>query len=553
MVIFQYGMIYDYLQDVKLNIMKVFNKPRFIVTSIFLFALSFTTRSQEVMDEIQKMGRLLDYVDRMYVDSVDIHKMVENAIVDMLEELDPHSVYISKEEYDDMNAPLQGSFSGVGIRFQILKDTILVVETISGGPSEKVGLLAGDKIIEIDGENVAGMGIKNSGVRDRLLGDKGTKVNVKISRKFTTSPLDFTITRNDIPIYSVDASYMVAPKIGYIKINNFSRTTVEEFKQSVKDLQQQGMKDLIIDLQGNGGGYLNTAVELSDEVLSGDKLVVYTEGKSSPKKEYTAGNKGLFEKGRLVVLVDESSASASEIFSGAVQDWDRGIIIGRRSFGKGLVQNQLRLTDGSWIRLTTSRYYTPTGRSIQKPYTDGVDEYRKEKFARFESGEAYHLDSIKIAYSLKYSTLVKKRTVYGGGGIIPDVFVPLDTNWTSKYSSELIRKGTMNEFALDYVNANRDMLKATYPNFSDFKEKFDITPVVEQMIALATNQGVEYNEDDYKKSQLVIDTRLKAMIAQNLFESTKFYEIITPLNETLIRAVEFLENNEYNNFDLSKN
>lgn len=532
--------------------MKFLKKSNLIVL-LLLSVFSFRSHSQDVMDEIQKMGRLLDYVDRMYVDSVDVHEMVETAIVQMLEKLDPHSVYISKEEYDDMNAPLQGSFSGVGIRFQILKDTILVVETISGGPSEKVGLLAGDKIIEIDGENVAGVDIKNSGVRDRLLGDKGTKVNVKISRKFTSESLDFTITRNDIPIHSIDAAYMVAPKIGYVKINNFSRTTVDEFKQSVKSLQQQGMKDLIIDLQGNGGGYLNTAVELSDEVLSDDKLVVYTEGRNSPKKEYTAGNKGLFEKGRLVVLIDESSASASEIFSGAVQDWDRGVIMGRRSFGKGLVQNQLRLTDGSWIRLTTSRYYTPTGRSIQKPYTEGIDEYRKEKYARFESGEAYHSDSIKIADSLKYSTLVKKRMVYGGGGIIPDVFVPLDTAWTSKYSTELIRKGVMNECALDYVNRNRESLKTNCPLFSDFKENFDVAPVVKEMIEIATKQGVEFNEGEYNKSKLVVDTRLKAMIAQNLFDSTKFYEIITPLNETLVRAVEFLEKNEYNSVDLSKN
>jgi carboxyl-terminal processing protease len=313
------------------------------------------------------------------------------------------------------------------------------------------------------------------------------------------------------------------------------------------------MKDLIVDLQGNGGGYLTTAIELSDEVLSGEKLIVYTEGKNSPKKEYNSANKGLFEKGRLVVLIDESSASASEIFSGAVQDWDRGVIMGRRSFGKGLVQNQLRLTDGSWIRLTTSRYYTPTGRSIQKPYDNGSEEYRKEKYARFETGEAFHIDSIKIADSLKFETKVKKRLVYGGGGIIPDVFVAIDTTISSNYSNELIRKGVMNEFALEYVNTNREMLKTNYPTFIDFKEKFDVVAVTKQMCDEAVNKDLPFDEDGFKKGKQVIEVRLKALIAQNLFDSAKFYEIITPLNETLIRAVEFLEKDEYNSVDLSKN
>lgn len=530
--------------------MTTIKKITLLLISFLTFSV-FTKSYAQAVEEIQKMGRLIDYVDKMYVDSVNMHEFVEKAIINMLEELDPHSVYISKEEYDDMNAPLQGSFSGVGIRFQIHKDTILVVETIPGGPSEKVGLLAGDKIININDENVAGVSIKNAGVRERLLGDKGTKVNVKIQRK--SEQLDFTITRADIPIHSVDAAYMVAPKIGYVKINNFSRTTVDEFKTALRDLQEQGMKDLIVDLQGNGGGYLTTAIELSDEVLSGEKLIVYTEGKSSPKKEYNAGNKGLFEKGRLVVLIDESSASASEIFSGAVQDWDRGVIMGRRSFGKGLVQNQLRLTDGSWIRLTTSRYYTPTGRSIQKSYDNGSEEYRKEKYARYETGEAFHIDSIKIADSLKYETLMKKRLVYGGGGIIPDVFVPIDTTMSSAYSNELIRKGVMNEFSLEYVNDNREMLKTNYPTFADFKDKFDVTPVAKQLCDDAAKKDVPFDEEGFKTAQQVIEVRLKALIAQNLFDSAKFYEIITPLNETLIRAVEFLEKDEYNSIDLSKN
>jgi carboxyl-terminal processing protease len=532
----------------------IIKKIRIVIFIISIGIFSFQkTHAQDVIQETQKFGRLIDQIDKLYVDTVDIHKLVEKAIIGMLEELDPHSVYISKEEYDDMNAPLLGSFSGVGIRFQILKDTIMVVETIPGGPSEKVGIMAGDKIVEIEGVNMAGIGVKNTDVRSKLLGDKGTKVNVKVARKNESAPIAFTITRADIPIYSIDAAYMVAPKVGYIKINNFSRTTVEEFKKAMSKLEQEGMKDLIIDLQGNGGGYLNTAIELSDEVLSGDKLIVYTEGVNSPRKDYKATTKGMFEKGRLVVLVDESSASASEIFSGAVQDWDRGLIVGRRSFGKGLVQNQLRLPDGSWVRLTTSRYYTPTGRSIQKPYTNGNEEYRNEKYTRYETGEAFHIDSIKIADSLKYQTLVKKRTVYGGGGVIPDVFVAIDTTMSSSYSNELIRKGIMNQFALVYVNDSRAQLKKSYPDFKSFKENFNVSDAAQQMIAYGIKEGLEFNEEGYKKAQLVIDTRLKAIIAQNLFEADKFYEIITPLNETLLKAIHLLETDTYNKVDLSKN
>lgn len=520
---------------------------------VFVSSLtSLKAQKEDTFDEIQKMGRVIDLIDRMYVDSVDVHNLVEKAIIKTLEELDPHSVYISKEDYEEMNAPLKGSFSGVGIRFQILKDTIMVVQTIPGGPSEKVGMRAGDKFYKINDELVAGKGIKNTGVRDRLLGDKGTKVEVEILRRGVKDPIHFTITRDKIPINSLDAAYMVTPKIGYIKLNNFSRTTVEEFKTALKRLKTQGMDDLIIDLQGNGGGYLSTAIELADEVLSDDKLIVYTEGINSPIKKYNASNNGMYEKGRLVILIDESSASASEILSGSVQDWDRGLIVGRRSFGKGLVQNQLRLTDGSWMRLTTSRYYTPTGRSIQKPYENGNDAYRAEKYERYATGEAFHIDSIKIADSLKYETLQKKRLVYGGGGIIPDVFVPIDTTRSSVYSSALIRTGIMSQFALEYVDEHRKELQSKYPNFEIFKADFDVSDISIELTNFGENQDLEYDEEGFNKAQKVINTRLKALIAQNLWDSEKFYEIITPLNETLLKAVEVLEDGMYNKMGLSK-
>ena len=397
--------------------------------------------------------------DLIYPDSITNGEITEFGIRYMLEQLDPHSTYISLEEIHDMNAPLKGSFSGVGIRFQILKDTIMVVQAIPGGPSEKVGLMAGDQIIRINDEQVAGIGMKNKGVRDRLLGDKGTKVNVSIKRRNQRKFLDFEITRDKIPIYSVDASYMVNPNTGYIKLNNFSSTTISEIRKATFELKDQGMENLVLDLQNNGGGYLRTAVDLSDEFLSGIKKIVSTNGRKFPERNYTTGRKGLLEEGKLIVLVNESSASASEIVSGAIQDWDRGLIVGRRTFGKGLVQKPIELPDGSQVRITTSKYYTPSGRCIQKPYEEGSMAYRKEKYSRYNSGESFNADSMKFNSKESYQTLLKERIVYGGGGIIPDHFVPLDTTGTSTYVNNLIRKGIFNQFALSWVNKNRESLE----------------------------------------------------------------------------------------------
>jgi carboxyl-terminal processing protease len=503
-----------------------------------------------VLGNVERKGSINDYVtaikfyNAIYPDSVSKGLITEYGIRYMLDYLDPHSSYISLEDLHDMETPLKGSFSGVGVRFQIDKDTINITETIPTGPSEKVGVMAGDKIIYINDELVAGVGIKNSGVRERLLGEKGTTVRVKMLRKGSSKLLEFVIVRDAIPIHSLDCAYMAAPGIGYVKLNNFSATTVDEFRESVKRLQREGMKDLIIDLQGNGGGYLMTAVNLSDELLAGRKLVTYTEGRTSPYSSYNTKYTGLVETGRIIILVDESSASASEIVSGAIQDWDRGLIVGRRTFSKGLVQKPVSLPDGTSVRITTSRYYTPSGRCIQKPYDHGSVEYRMEKYDRYESGEVFHKDSVKLDTTVKYYTQVKKRVVYGGGGIMPDVFVPLDTTGTSGYFSRLVRKGIFSSFALNYVNDNRDDLKKKYPTFEKFKKDFKTDKIVKELIAKGEKEGVEFDKEGYQKAEKTILVRVKANIAQYLFGPASFYEIINDLNESLQVAIKVMQDNK---------
>lgn len=495
-------------------------------------------------ETVTSVKSAIELSNKVYQDTVTTLKVTETGIRYMLEHLDPHTAYISLEDLHDMNAPLKGSFTGVGVRFQIVKDTIIVVEAIPGGPSEKVGIQPGDKYIYIDEEKVAGTGIKNSGVRDRLLGDKGTKVAVKMQRAGSNELLDFTIERDKIPIYSVDASYMVTEEIGYIKVNKFSATTVMEVRKAMLSLKSQGMENLILDLQGNGGGYLSAAIGLADEFLDGKKLVVYTEGRAYPKQEYDTRYTGLMEKGKVVILVNENSASASEIVSGAIQDWDRGLIVGRRTFGKGLVQKPHTLSDGSQVRITTSHYYTPSGRCIQKPYDDGVQAYRREKYNRYKNGEYFHKDSIKFDEELKTLTKIKQRIVYGGGGIMPDVFVPLDTLGTSDYFSGLIRKGILNRFSLTWVNDNRDKLQSKYVTFKRFNEKFKIEKLTKELIKYAESEGLEFDKEQYEESEEVIKIRLKASVAQNLFDFSKFYEVNNALNDPLQEAIRLIENGE---------
>lgn len=510
------------------------------------------SQSSDFEEQGQKFNTLLYYMDQLYVEDTDMESLVETAIVNMLEEMDPHSVYIPAEELQAADEPLNGNFEGVGIQFNIFRDTIMVVSPISGGPSEKLGIMAGDRIVTVDGEVVAGTGVTNKDVQRLLKGPKGTLVTVGIKRGSDPELLTFEIIRDKIPIFSVDASFMVAPGIGYVKVNRFSKSTMSELYKAFAKLQQEGMEDLILDLQGNGGGMLRTAIQMADEFLSEQKLIVYTEGRSFPRDDTYARIPGRFEKGRLVVLIDQGSASASEIVSGAVQDWDRGLIVGRRSFGKGLVQRPVNLPDGSAVRLTVQKYYTPSGRCIQKPYDEGVDAYRMEKFDRYDTGELMSLDSLDLPDSLKYETRLRGRTVYGGGGIVPDVFVPLDTTDNSAYFSSILRKGLDNRYALTYVDNRRAELESAYPTEDVFLEKFEVTEqMLEDFQAFATDEGVEFDEEDWSKSGDAIALRLKAMMGRNLLEQSTFYRVISGLNESLERAIEILQDGTFEKANLA--
>ena len=495
-----------------------------------------------------KLEALLYHISTRYVDSVDQEALVEKAIVSMLEELDPHSIYIPKEELEQTNEPLKGNFEGVGIQFNIVRDTIYVVDAIAGGPSERLGIRAGDRIIRIEKENVAGIGIKNPGVMERLRGKKGTKVEVSIRRSGEADLLDFSITRDKIPIFSIEASYMATPTVGYIKVSRFSATTMKEFREKMALLRAAGMQDLVLDLQGNGGGYLRTATDMADEFLADRKLIVYQEGRTTPREDSYATNEGSFEKGRLVLLVDENSASASEIVAGAVQDWDRGLVVGRRSFGKGLVQRPVMLPDGSAVRLTVSRYYTPSGRCIQKPYEDGVEAYREERASRLERGELTTADSIHAMDTLKYFTM-NKRVVYGGGGIMPDLFVPLDTSLSSAYLGQLVRKGILNSVALDHVDKHRNQLLQKYTTVARFAEEFVVDSALsDQLMDTAEKEGIVRDPAGYNQSKVLIDLRLKALIARDLWETSAYWETINagnPVDGSFRKAIEVLADDTF--------
>jgi carboxyl-terminal processing protease len=537
---------------------KVIEKYRDIAL-LFLFSVLFIIPStpisaQESVQQNQlKFGRLLRLIDGYYVDTVNVDKLTEKAIVSVLSDLDPHSVYMSKDEVDKMNEPLVGNFEGIGISFNIFKDTLLVLSTISGGPSEKVGLMAGDRIIEVDKKNVAGTGIKNSDVYDLLRGKKGTEVELKVLRKSAPELLDFTIIRDKIPIYSLDASYMINKNTGLIKLNKFSATTTDEFVEAMKDLKKQNIQNLILDLRGNGGGYLTKAVEISEQFLNNNDLVVYTSGLNEPKREYKASSSGEFKKGNLVVLVDESSASASEIVAGAIQDWDRGIIIGRRTFGKGLVQKPYYLTDGSMVRLTTAHYYTPSGRGIQKPYDEGLTEYRKETQNRFANGELFSADSVVFSDTIIYKTLLNGRSVHGGGGVMPDIFIPMDTSYHYSYINRLRRNNIVYNYALEYVDENRDKIKSKYPEFKDFEAKYETTDeMISEIVEIGVKDGIEKNEESLQFGLKNLKKEIKAIIARDLYTRDDFYKILYSDDEAVIEALKVIENQKnYNNLLVS--
>ena len=538
--------------------MKKLNRlPLVLSICIGILATAPATSQTTSQQGAKKFGTLLSMLDRLYVDSIEMDKLVETAIVKMLEELDPHSVYFSEDDLKDANEPLDGSFEGIGVQFNIFKDTIMVVSPIAGGPSERLGIRAGDRIVQVEEEYVAGVGVTTKDVIRLLKGPKGTMVKVFIKRDGEKDLLVFNIERDKIPIFSVVAAHMVEPKIGYIKISRFAKTTLEELRTALSELKDKGMKDLILDLQGNGGGMLRTAINMSDEFLSDDKLIVYTEGRSFPREDTYTSYEGLFERGRLVILMDDGSASASEIVAGAVQDWDRGLIVGRRSFGKGLVQRPINLGDGSAVRLTVQKYYTPAGRCIQKPYDEGVDAYRNEKYDRYQSGELLSLDSLDLPDSLKFETRIKKRTVYGGGGILPDVFVPIDTTSNSETFRTLLRKGMMSSYALEFVDIHRAKIETEYPTEDDFVNQYIVSEKeIKAFQDWAQEKGseedpIEFPEGDWEISGEAITLRLKAFIGRNTYSQSTFYRVIGDLNEALNEAIEILNDGRFENSKLA--
>lgn len=503
---------------------------------LFLLAIqAFSLFAQKGNEDVLKMSNIkatqtLGMIDYFYVDTTDLNRICEKGIEAMLKELDPHSVFIDKDEVAKMNEPLVGNFDGIGVSFQLLDDTIHVVDVISGGPSEKVGVLAGDKIVKVDDMPATGDTIKNDWVFKHLRGKKGTKVSVSVIRGKSKIPIVFEIKRDKIPINSIDTWFMIDKEIGYIRLNRFAQSSNEEMVQAITELQSEGMQSLILDLRGNGGGYLNVAVDICDQFLSGDKLIVYTKGAKSPRQELKAQKKGLFEQGRLVIMVDESSASASEILSGAVQDWDRGVIVGRRTFGKGLVQRPFDMYDGSQIRLTTSRYYTPSGRCIQKPYDAGVEEYQMDYYNRLSHGELLSADSVHFADSLRCFTS-GNRLVYGGGGIMPDVFVPIDTMRASDYMINLRSKGLFNSFALNWTEENREQFLKKAPTYDKFSKEYEKMNVLSEFEKYAEQEGVSRNAIKKEWVNIMVSDYLKKEMSDSTARS---YESYSDYAESLI-------------------
>ncbi len=489
---------------------------------------------------------------QLYVDTVNETKLVEDAIKGMLEGLDPHSAYTNPEETKELNEPLQGNFSGIGISFNMNKDTLYVIQTVPGGPSERVGLLAGDRIISVNDTAIAGVKMKNSAIMKRLRGEKGTKVNVKVLRRQqkSTDTIDFTITRADIPIYSVDAAYMADPKTGYIRVNRFAAETPKEVNEAIKKLRKEGMSQLILDLTDNGGGYLNAAADMVSELLPEGSLAVYVEGTNSPRSNLLtrpSGKAPLFPEGRLVVMANQFSASASEITSGAIQDWDRGVIVGRRTFGKGLVQRPIPFPDGSMMRLTIAHYYTPTGRDIQKPYTKGDQKaYSADLNDRFTHGELMHKDSIKYIDSLKVSTLKLGRPIYGGGGIYPDVFVPLDTTDNTLYYRKVMAKGLINQFAIKYVDENRKNLLKKYKTDDAFVAGFEVSDeMIDELKEMADKEGIEYNEEQAKRSRPLFAMIIKGLIGRDTYDNSTYFKVYNTYDPIFREALRVINSPDY--------
>jgi carboxyl-terminal processing protease len=511
-----------------------------IIGYFFTFNSNFSSSSSSLEDKNSnnKINNLIEYINEQYVDTINRSQLENKTITSMLKSLDPHSDFIPAEELTAVNEPLEGNFDGIGVEFNIIEDTIRIVNPIIDGPSEKIGIKSGDKLIKVNGKTVAGIKITNKQVFEKLRGKSGSVVNVSLMRSGINKALDYKIIRGQIPIYSIDIAYIVKPNIGYIKISRFASTTYDEFIKAFNMLNKKGMTKMILDLRGNGGGFLNTAVSLADEFLINGLQIVYTQGKAHPKKIYSATSRGGFEKNKLVVLIDEGSASASEIVAGALQDNDRATIIGRRSFGKGLVQDQIDLPDGSAIRLTIARYYTPTGRCIQKPYNKTIDDYNNEEYDRYENGELYHADSIKTDKTKQYKT-PEGKTVYGGGGIMPDLFIPLDTVKYNPLINKLFNYGVLNSFAFEYTDYNRVLFLKKYKTAQEFISNFKLgEPEIDSFKKYLITKKITnifFNGKEKGFNQI-----LKALIGRNLFDKDAYYPILNENDTAILKALEVL-------------
>ncbi len=509
-----------------------------------LLTLNASAQRDDEMQRIRKLHMALSAIEALYVDTVDADKVTEDAIRGMLEKLDPHSSYSTPKETKEMTEPLNGSFEGIGVQFNMSDDTLLVIQPVTGGPSEKVGILAGDRIVAVADTAIAGVKMSKEEIMRRLRGPKGTVARLKVVRRGISDTLLFNVVRDKIPVHSIDATYMIRPGVGYIRIGSFSATTYQEFMESMGRLQKQGMTDLVLDLQGNGGGYLQAAADLAGEFLEQGDLIVYTEGRTVPRRDYRAPAYGSFRKGRVVVLVDEYSASAAEIVTGAIQDQDRGLVVGRRTFGKGLVQRPIEMPDGSMIRLTIAHYYTPSGRCIQKPYEKGnKTNYALDMVNRLKHGELTSQDSIHFVDSLKFETLKEHRAVYGGGGIMPDYFVPLDTTHYTRLHRELAAKSIVIQQNLRYVDAHRKELQKKYKDFAQFKQQFEVPQeLLDAVLAEGEKQKVKPKDDDeWQRTKPTLSLQLKALIARDLWDMSEYYSVINEDSEIVKKALELLQ------------
>lgn len=525
---------------------------RFVISVLAVCLLPLATQAQGKdkgefkLTPDRKLLMAEQVIERFYVDSVDAGNMVQDAIVAMLKTLDPHSSYSDPEETKELTTPLEGNFSGIGVQFNMLNDTLFVIQTTSGGPSEKVGILPGDRIVQAGDSVIAGRKLPNSRIIKTLRGPKGSEVDLKVLRRGEAQPIVFHVVRDDIPVYSVDAAYMADPTTGYIRVSRFGEETDKEFEAALEKLRKQGMKNLIVDLEDNGGGYLQAAHQLASHFLDKGDMVVYTDAPKMGRTVYAVEKSGNFNKGRLVIMANQYSASASEILSGAVQDNDRGLIVGRRTFGKGLVQRPFPFPDGSMIRLTVSRYYTPSGRSIQKPYAPGDEEsYRKDMLHRYEAGEFSSADSIHLPDSLRFETLHNHRPVYGGGGIMPDLFVPIDTTAFTPYYRNLVAKGILNRFCITYVDRNRSQLNREYPDVDAFITKFSVdSAMIDDIVKLGVADSVKLDSAQLERSRPMIETIVKGIIARDLFDTSAYFRVVNPQLSPVYREALGLINDE---------